>query len=104
VRTIKKIILLLVNLLLLSTFFWGVSVADGGEGTFKISTDTSTPYGHMKFPSLRQDTLACDQPMVEEGTGNVIAFYGPCDHDPMKQGESNAQRRALLRNYGGDGE
>jgi len=98
----KKSISLLVNLLLSSTLFWGVPVAGGDEGIFKAPADTST-YCHMKFPPLRDDTLTWNQPVLEESAGNIIDFYGHCDHDPMGQDEINVQRRALLRDYG-DGE
>ncbi len=98
----KKSISLLVNLLLSSTLFWGVPVAGGDEGVFKAPADTST-YCHMKFPPLRKDTLTWDQPVLDGSAGNIIDFYGPCDHDPMGQDEINVQRRALLRDYG-DGE
>ena len=95
----KKSISLLVNLLLSSTLFWGVPAAGGDEGTFKVPADTST-YCHMKFPPLRKDTLTWDQSVLEEGAGNIIDFYGPCDHDPMGQDEINVQRRALLHDDG----
>ena len=94
----KRSISLLVNLLLSSTLFWGVPVAGGDEGTFKAPADTST-YCPIKFPPLRRDTLAWDQPVLEENAGDIIDFYGPCDHDPMGQDEISVQKRALLRDY-----
>ncbi len=92
----KRIISLLVNLLLSSTLFWGVPVANGDEAPFKVPADTST-YCHMKFPPLREDTLTWNQPVLDENAGNIIDFYGPCDHDPMGQDEINVQRNVLLR-------
>ena len=87
---------LLATLLMASTLFWGVPTARGE--VVKESADLSS-YCHMKFPPLRQDTLTWSQPVLDENSGNIIDFYGPCDHDPMGQDEINSQERDLLRDY-----
>jgi hypothetical protein len=99
----KKSISLVTNLLLSSTLFWGVPTAAGQEGAFKVPSDT-TSYCHMKFPSIREDTLFSVSPLLDESAGNIIDFYGPCDHDPLGADEVKAQRRLLHRGVYEDGE
>ena len=63
--------------------------ADGG-----ISKDVMTEggYCHMKFPAIREDTLAWKHPVLEDASsGNIIDFYGPCNHDPLGKDEIHAQ-------------
>ena len=99
---------LIINLLLSSTLFWGVSsvrgeVVGGQESIVKVpSADGS--YCHMKFPPMRQETLSWDKPVLDEAAGNVIDFYGPCDHDPTGKDEIESQRRDLLHGYFNDGD
>ncbi|MGH7826177.1 MAG: hypothetical protein ACREQ7_13515 [Candidatus Binatia bacterium] len=99
----KKSISLLSTLLLSSTLFWGVPTVEGQELISKVPADT-TSYCHMKFPPMREDTLSWSRPLLDENSGNVIDFYGSCDHDPTGVDEIRAQRRALLHDSFGDGE
>jgi hypothetical protein len=99
----KKKISLLTNLLLSSTLFSGVPTADGQEGVVRIPAET-TSYCHMKFPMIREDTLFSVDPRLNESAGNIIDFYGSCDHDPLGTDEIKAQRRVLRRGIYEDGE
>ena len=92
----KKNITLITNLLLSSTLFWGVPMASGQETTVKVPADT-TSYCHMKFPPIREDTLFSANPVLDESAGNIIDFYGPCEHDPLGKDEIRVQRDLLLR-------
>ena len=92
----KKNITLISNLLLSSTLFWGVPMASGQETTVKVPADT-TSYCHMKFPPIREDTLFSANPVLNESAGNIIDFYGPCEHDPLGKDEIRVQRDLLLR-------
>jgi hypothetical protein len=92
----KKNITLITNLLLSSTLFWGVPMASGQETTVKVPADT-TSYCHMKFPPIREDTLFSANPVLNESAGNIIDFYGPCEHDPLGKDEIRVQRDLLLR-------
>jgi len=92
----KKNITLISNLLLSSTLFWGVPMAIGQESIVKIPTDT-TSYCHMKFPPIREDTLFSANPVLDESAGNIIDFYGSCEHDPLGLDELRAQRGLLWR-------
>jgi len=96
----NKRVSLLSNLLLSSTLFWGLPMAQGEELTtnriVKVPTDGSN-YCHMKFPPMREETLSWPQPVLDENAGHLIDFYGPCDYDPLGADEIKAQRRMGAR-------
>ena len=98
---------LLSNLLLSSALFWGVPMAQGEELTpwaiLKVPTDEAG-YCHMKFPPILVDTLSWEQPVLNHAAGNVIDFYGSCDHDPLGAEEIEVQKRAQLRAMFEDGD
>ncbi len=49
-------------------------------------------YCHMKFESIRESTLGQKQPVLnDEGSTDIVDFYGPCDHDPLGKYEVRAQ-------------
>jgi hypothetical protein len=49
-------------------------------------------YCHLKFPAIDEKTLGTERPMLQEpDPGNVIDFYGPCDHDPLGADEVQKQ-------------
>jgi hypothetical protein len=99
----KKKISLVTNLLLSSTLFWGVPSAGGQEEIVRVPADT-TSYCHMKFPPISEDTLFSVNPLLNESAGNIIDFYGSCDHDPLGADEMKAQRRVMRRGVYEDGE
>jgi hypothetical protein len=99
----KKSISLVTNLLMSSTLFVGVPSVGGQEGVLKVPSDM-TSYCHMKFPPIREDTLFSVNPLLDESAGNIIDFYGSCDHDPLGADEIKAQRRVLRRGVYEDGE
>ena len=99
----KKSVSLLCNLLLSSTLFWGVPSAEAEELISMVPTDT-TAYCHLKFPAMREDSLSWQQPILDPLTGNIVDFYGPCDHDPAGLDEIKAQRRVLRRGNFEDGD
>ena len=96
----KRTISIVTNLLLSSTLFWGVPAASGQEGVVKVPAD-ATSYCHMKFPPIREDTLFSSNPVLNESAGNIIDFYGSCDHDPRGADEVDTQRKLRVRNFGG---
>jgi hypothetical protein len=103
----KKSVSLLSNLLLSSTLFWGVPMAHGEElGSEEIlrvpAEDTS--YCHMKFPTMREDSLSWTPPVFDESAVPAVDFYGPCDHDPLGIDAVKTERRIRLRGIYGDGE
>ena len=62
-------------------------------------------YCHLKFPAIREDTLYSNRPVLKDPSdGDVIDFYGDCDHDPLGKDEVMRQRdqERRERNRGGD--
>jgi hypothetical protein len=56
--------------------------AQQGEVLYKERAGDSN-YCHMKFPAIDERTLGARPPQLKPPTsGDVIDFYGPCDHDP----------------------
>ena len=96
----KRTVSIVTNLLLSSTLFWGVPTASGQEGVVKVSAD-ATSYCHMKFPPISEDTLFSSNPVLNESAGNIIDFYGSCNHDPLGADEVETQRQQRVRNSGG---
>jgi hypothetical protein len=97
----KKSVTILSSLALSSMLFGGLPAADASELVIKQAADSSA-YCHMKFPPIREDTLSWAQPVLDENAGNIIDFYGPCDHDPTGAEERTKQRRH--RGFHDDGE
>jgi hypothetical protein len=99
----KKTTSLISNLFLSSTLFWGVTTVRADEPLVKTPLDLPG-YCHMQFPEMRPDTLGWDRPVLDDGSGKLIDFYGSCDHDPTGPDAVKAQRRVMLRGFYGDGE
>ena len=75
--------------------------------------DTSTTplsagnYCHLRFPAIRPETLGTKHPQLKSAAeGDLIDFYGPCDHDPVGQDEVEHQMEDQLvgglRNFGAE--
>jgi hypothetical protein len=71
---------------------WGVASVKADETIVKVPADI-TSYCHMQFPPIREDTLSWERPVLDSTSGNIIDFYGPCDHDPLGLDEVRSQRR-----------
>lgn len=58
-----------------------------------ILKEASTPssYCHLKFQAIQESTLANARPSLAT-SGDLIDFYGSCDHDPLGSDEVQAQR------------
>jgi hypothetical protein len=66
------------------------------EGIVAKVADPSGSYCHLKFPAIRKETLYWDRPVLTDPSeGDIIDFYGPCDHDPLGKEEVLRQRRHL---------
>jgi hypothetical protein len=48
-------------------------------------------YCHLKFPQIDPGTLGSTKPQLSK-TGDMIDYYGPCDHDPLSYDEVCKQR------------
>jgi hypothetical protein len=68
------------------------------EGVIYRSPDASGSYCHLRFPAIREETLSWDRPMLKDPSeGDIIDFYGPCDHDPLGKAEILRQREDARR-------
>src|SRR5687767_2529276 len=70
-----------------------------------ISNATFTPgsYCHLTFPAIREETLASDRPVLKDpSSGDIIDFYGSCDHDPLGKDEIQSQRQQAADRYDND--
>ena len=93
---------LLANLVVSSTLFWGVPTVEANDA-ISLPADM-TSYCRQQFPVMRSDTLGWEQPVLDPASGDIIDFYGPCNYDPTGPEEIRMQRRLDLRSYFGDGE
>jgi len=86
----KKLFLFI---LLLSGISGTSAAAPGPEGVISRAAVAGTNYCHLKFPAIREDTLFSDRPVLKDArNGDIIDFYGPCDHDPLGKEEVASQR------------
>jgi hypothetical protein len=97
----KKTISLVYNLFLSSTLFWGVATLNADEVVVKTALELPG-YCHMQFPEKRSDKLAWDRPVFDDPSGNVIALFASCDHDPTGAGAITAERRIMFPGFYGD--
>src|SRR5262249_17764905 len=45
-------------------------------------------YCHLKFPAIEEKTLGAAHPVLKDpARGDIIDFYGACDHDPLGKAE-----------------
>jgi hypothetical protein len=106
--TIKKAKPALCALILTSAFVVGLAQARANdEGVISKTSDTEGSYCHLTFPAIRPETLGTNHPQLKSAAeGDIIDFYGSCDHDPLGKDEVESQEHDQLirglRNYGGD--
>ena len=54
---------------------------------------TPGSYCHLKFPAIREETLAGDHPVLKvPNEGNLTDFYGPGDEDTVGKDQVHEQR------------
>ena len=77
-RRIRSCLVLTGTTVLFSSVLWAA------EGIIYKNPDATGTYCHLKFPAIREDTLSWDRPVLKDPSeGDIIDFYGPCDHDPL---------------------
>ena len=85
-------------LLLIGTLGFSAAPVWGAEGVISKVPAPSSNNCHMKFPAIREETLYWSRPVLKDASsGDIIDFYGPCDHDPLGKEEMQAQRLQLQR-------
>lgn len=73
-------------------------VAAAAEGVLFKAQVPGTNYCHLRFPAISRDTLFTDRPALQAAaSGNMIDFYGSCDHDPLGTAEVRTQRQDYHR-------
>jgi hypothetical protein len=61
-----------------------MDTAMGSDGITYKQEFTPDNYCHLKFPTIREETAARDDPILKDpSVGDIIASYGPCDEDPL---------------------
>ena len=61
-----------------------------------IALNNSASFCHLRFPAIRPSTLDSDKPELKSATtGDIIDYYGPCDHDPIGKDEVQSQKKLL---------
>ncbi len=105
-----KCIRLLLSLLFLAGVF-GYSAVPASAQAIKVKgvkagvieatpINKAATYCHLKFPAISEETLGSANPVLKDpSTGDIIDFYGPCDHDPLGYDEVCAQRARQLEGY-----
>jgi hypothetical protein len=56
-----------------------------------IALDEQGSYCHLHFPAIDPQTLGGTPSLQAADSGDVIDFYGPCDHDPLGADEVTRQ-------------
>ena len=58
-----------------------------------VKDQDSENYCHMKFPAIKEATLAGNSPQLKDSSsGDVIDFYGSCDESPTGKDQVVEQR------------
>ena len=64
----------------------------GVDGVILKEASTEGTYCHIKFPAIEERTLSWKRPVLKDPSeGDIIDFYGPCNHDPLGKDEIHAQ-------------
>ena len=94
----KKIKILTSSAILMGVLSWSELPARGAEGIIYKSAAAANNYCNLKFPAIREDTLYSDRPVLKDPRdGDIVDFYGPCDHDPLGREEVMRQRAEKVR-------
>jgi hypothetical protein len=64
-----------------------------GESVISKVPDSTGKFCHLKFPAIKEETLYWHRPVLKDPSqGDIIDFYGPCNHDPLGKEEIRRQR------------
>jgi hypothetical protein len=87
-------------LCLLAAYLAGNCLVWAAEGIISKVPDSTGKYCHLKFPAIREETLASKRPVLKDPSeGDIVDFYGPCDHDPLGKEEIQRQKGDVQREY-----
>src|SRR5215471_15759124 len=91
---------LVYGLILATSLGMGIAraVADDEDMSQDVPTTPLTleGYCHQRFPAIDGRSLSSNHPQLKsEDSGDMIDFYGPCDHDPLGKDEVDRQKQEL---------
>ena len=91
--------------LLLASSIGASSAFAAAPGVISNTVLTEGSYCHLTFPAIREGTLSWDRPVLKDPSeGDIVDFYGSCDHDPLGEDEIWSQRLQERRNQIREGE
>jgi hypothetical protein len=91
-KTMKIMKSVLSVLLLAGAMGSSIASAEGTDGMILKDALADGSYCHMKFPAINERTLGSKHPILTDpSSGDIIDFYGPCNHDPLGEEEIHAQ-------------
>ena len=100
VREMKTMKTILSVLFLAGAMGSGIAPAARAEGVISKDAFNEGSYCHIKFPAIEERTLSWKRPVLKDPSeGDIIDFYGPCDHDPLGKEEIQSQKRDLQRRF-----
>ena len=97
---------LISGLILIGTLGWSGAKSMASNAVLSKTPLADENYCHLRFPAIRQSTLGTDHPQLKSPkSGDIVDFYGPCDHDPSGKDEIASQKEEdqLLRSHGYEG-
>jgi hypothetical protein len=70
------------------------------EGIISKVPDSTGQFCNLKFPAIKEETLASNRPVLKDPSeGDIVDFYGPCDHDPLGKAEVQRQKGDIQREH-----
>jgi hypothetical protein len=100
VREMKTMKTVLAVLFLVGAMGSSIASAARAEGVISKDAFAEGSYCHMKFPAIEERTLSWKRPVLKDPSeGDIIDFYGPCDHDPLGKEEVQSQKLDLQRRF-----
>ena len=97
---VKKVKTTLSVLFLAGALGSGISSAAGAESVISKDRLGDTNYCHIKFPAIEEKTLSWKRPVLKDPKeGDIIDFYGSCDHNPLGKDEIQSQKRDVQRRF-----
>ena len=63
------------------------------QGIISKVSEASGTSCSLRFPAIQEETLYWPRPVLKDpSSGDIVSFYGPCDHDPLGRIEVLRQR------------
>ena len=91
-KRLRLVLRLAAILLLNSSLLWAA------ESVISKVPDATGKFCHLKFPAIKEETLYWDRPVLKDPSqGDIIDFYGSCNHDPLGKEEIQRQRDDYVR-------